>query len=188
LLYLLRWFWWRINAWCEVVAMTSSFAVSVVLLILHKNGIAISTHAGLLITIGFTTACWVVTAFFGPETDRQTLIEFYRKVKPPGPGWRRIRLESGITEEEASATRENIPMGLLGVVTGCSAIWSGLFTVGNFLYGRTTTALWLLGVFVVSGLVLINVVRKLWSDSRSGDDLTKAPAAAAAAAELAGRV
>ena len=53
LLYLLRWFWWRINAWCEVVAMISSFFVSIVLLILSKNGISLSTHVALLITIGF---------------------------------------------------------------------------------------------------------------------------------------
>ena len=167
LLYLVRWFWWRINAWCEVVAMISSFAISIVLLILNKNGIVFSTHAALLLTIAFTTICWVSTVFIGPQTDRQTLIAFYKKVRPFGPGWKKIRVEAGISETEARATGENIPLALLGWVAGCAAIWSALFTVGNFLYGRMDYALGLLAVFMVSGLALIYVMGKLWSDNPS---------------------
>jgi solute:Na+ symporter, SSS family len=173
LLYLVRWFWWRVNAWCEVVAMVSSFAVSLVLLILHKNGVVVSTYAGLLIAIAVTTVCWVVTAFVGPQTDRQTLIEFYKKVKPFGPGWRRIRLEAGVTEAEARATHENIPLALLGWVSGCTLIWSALFTIGNYLYGRMTIALLLLGMSVVSGSVLVWVVNRLWSGKSVADDPLK---------------
>ena len=73
-----------------------------------------------------------------------------------------MRIEAGITEEEAKATHENIPLALLGWVAGCAVVWSGLFTVGNFLYGRYTTALILLGVFVIAGGVLIAVIRRLW--------------------------
>jgi Na+/proline symporter len=164
LLYLVRWFWWRVNAWCEVVAMISSFAVSVALLVLHRMGVAISTHVGLMITVGITTVCWVSTAFFGPETDRKTLIDFYRKVKPFGPGWTQIRKEAGVSVAEARATGQNIPLGLLGWVSGCTAIWSALFTVGNFLYGRTNYALMLLAIFLVSGLILVRVVNRIWTD------------------------
>src|SRR3974390_329389 len=82
LLYLLRWFWWRINAWCEVAAMASSFGISIFWLILKKCGAAdwqLNTHWQLLITIAFTTVCWVATAFIARlATDRKTLIEFYR--------------------------------------------------------------------------------------------------------------
>jgi solute:Na+ symporter, SSS family len=163
LLYLLRWFWWRINAWCEVVAMASSFIISLLLLFLHKNGIHISTHSGLLITIAFTTASWVVTAFVGPETDRRTLIEFYKKIRPFGPGWKSIRKEAGISEEEANLSQENIPLGLLGWVTGCTVIWSALFMVGNFLYGRLNYALILFFLFILSGTILIHLINKLWS-------------------------
>ncbi len=166
LLYLVRWFWWRVNAWCEVVAMVSSFAVSIVLLVLHKNGITMSTHIGLLITIAVTSICWISTAFLGPETDRKTLIEFYRKVKPFGPGWTEIRKEAGVSIEEAKATGQNIPLGLLGWVAGCTVIWSALFTVGNFLYGRMNYALMLLAVFTVSGLVLLRVVSRVWDASK----------------------
>lgn len=168
LLYLVRWFWWRVNAWCEVVAMVSSFGISVVLLVLHKNGVTFSTHVSLLITIGITTVCWVLTAFFGPETDRKTLIEFYKKIRPFGPGWKRIREEEGLSDQKMGTLRDNIPLALLGWVAGCTAIFSALFTVGNFLYGRLNYALPLLGVFLISGLVLLYVVSTLWSDR---DDL-----------------
>jgi SSS family solute:Na+ symporter len=165
LLYLVRWFWWRVNAWSEVAAMVSSFLISIVLLILNRNGVQVSTHVSLLITIAFTTLCWMVTTFVGPETDRRVLVEFYKKVRPFGPGWKKIRQESGITEAEARATHENIPMALLGWVTGCTVIWSALFAVGNYLYGRLNYAYMLTGVFLVSGTVLVYVVNRLWNRS-----------------------
>jgi Na+/proline symporter len=164
LLYLIRWFWWRVNAWCEVVAMVSSFAVSIIFLILGKNGIHFSTHVALLITIAFTTVCWVLTAFLGPETDRQTLINFYKKTRPFGPGWNKIRKEAGVSENEIKGTHENIPLALMGWVAGCSVIWSALFTVGNFLYGRMEYAWTLLGVFAAGSLALIYTINKLWSN------------------------
>jgi hypothetical protein len=164
LLYLVRWFWWRVNAWCEVVAMVSSFLVSLIILILAKNGFHMGTHVALLVTIAATTICWVITAFVGPETDRATLIAFYTKVRPFGPGWERIRREAGIGRDELRTQRDNIPLALIGWVSGCTVIWSALFTVGNFLYGRTPQALGLLGVFAVSSLVLLYVVQRLWSN------------------------
>jgi Na+/proline symporter len=164
LLYLVRWFWWRVNAWCEVVAMLSSFAVSMTILVMAKNGLHMSTHVALLVTIAVTTLCWVVTAYIGPETDRETLVSFYAKVRPFGPGWERIRREAGLGKDALRTTGDNIPLALLGWVSGCTVIWAALFTVGNFLYGRTSTALGLLGVFAASGLALLYVVQKLWSD------------------------
>jgi SSS family solute:Na+ symporter len=166
LLYLVRWFWWRVNAWCEVVAMISSFSISIALLVLHKVGMDVSTHVGLMVTVGVTTVCWFLTAFLGPETDRQTLIEFYKKIRPFGPGWSNIRREAGISVQEAQATGQNIPLGLIGWVAGCTVIWSSLFTVGNFLYGRMNYALMLLGVFLASGLVLLRVINRLWAGNQ----------------------
>lgn len=172
LLYLLRWFWWRITAWCEVVAMIASFGVSVVLLVLKKTHpefcvAHLTTHINLLLTIGVTTICWLLTVYLGPQNDRRTLIEFYKKVRPFGPGWRSIRIEAGISEEEAARTHENIPLALVGWSAGCMVIWSSLFSIGNFLYGRTGTAAALLAVFVISGLVLLKVVNHLWAGSSS---------------------
>jgi Na+/proline symporter len=165
LLYLVRWFWWRVNAWCEIVAMISSFVTSVVLLILARNGSGLSTHAALVTTVVVTTICWLVAAYTAPETDRAVLISFYTKVRPFGPGWERIRREAGIPLEEETS-RENIPMALLGWVTGCTAIWSALFAVGNYLYGRYGYAVMLTAVFGVSAFVLQRIVTTLWTGSR----------------------
>src|SRR5579863_10040780 len=66
LLYLLRWFWWRITAWCEIVAMVVSFAVGLVFLVLHKNGMEVHTARELIVGIAITTFCWVLTAYVGP--------------------------------------------------------------------------------------------------------------------------
>jgi Na+/proline symporter len=164
LLYLVRWFWWRVNAWSEVVAMLSSFAISMVFLVLARSGHPVSTHIALVLTVIGTTICWVVTAYVGPETDRQVLIEFYRKVRPAGRGWEPIRVAAGIAPGDIIAG-DNIPMALLGWVAGCTTIWSALFTVGSFLYGRTGDALFLLAVFAISGVVLLRVVQRLWDVS-----------------------
>ena len=161
LLYLVRWFWWRVNAWCEVVAMMSSLLVSIVLLVLARSGTHLSSHAGLLVTVGVTTICWVATAYLGPETDRDVLVAFYKRVRPVGPGWRRIRQAAGVDERVVPAG-ESMPLALLGWVAGCSAIWSSLFTIGNMLYGRWNRAAILLAVFVVTASTLAWVLRQLW--------------------------
>jgi Na+/proline symporter len=165
LLYLLRWYWWRITAWCEIVAMVSSFGISVVFLIMHKNGVIIPSDQQLVITVAFTTVCWVIMAFAGPQTDEATLVDFYRRVSPIGPGWRYIRSIAGVSKAEATeyARRDNIPLAFLGWSAGCAMIWSALFSVGNYLYGRMGLAAALLAVFLVTGTIVIRVVNRLWS-------------------------
>ncbi|MCC7309325.1 MAG: Na+:solute symporter, partial [Acidobacteria bacterium] len=170
LLYLLRWYWWRINAWCEVVAMIGSFVVSVGFIVLERQGVlTLESAPKLILTVIITTVCWLLAAYFGPQTDRQTLIDFYRKVHPAGPGWEKIRVEAGISKEEVRIHGDNIPLALLGWVSGCTVIWSSLFTIGNFLYGRMAYGFALLTVFVISGLVLLKVVSKLWSNNAGGE-------------------
>jgi Na+/proline symporter len=162
LLYLVRWFWWRVNAWCEIVAMASSFAVSVGLLVLKTQGVAFSTHAALIATVAITTVCWVATAYLGPQTDREVLIRFWRTVRPAGPGWARIRQAAGVREGDELPAGDNMPLALLGWVAGCTAIWSALFAEGSYLYGRMPQAIFLTAVFAVSSAVLIAVVRRTW--------------------------
>lgn len=161
LLYLVRWFWWRVNAWCEVTAMISSFGISVVFLLSSKNGWwHLNTHQQLLITVAFTSVCWIVTAFVAPPTDRQTLIDFYRKTRPSGPGWEPIRREAG---EVNLPPADDIPRALVGWTAGCALIWSALFSLGNFLYGRYSAAVILLVVAIVAGTILTRIVNRIWS-------------------------
>ncbi len=174
LLYLVRWFWWRVNAWCEVNAMVSSFVFSILILILRKLGIFIPTHYALILTVLVTTISWMLTAFLGPQTDREKLIAFYKKVRPFGPGWKKIRQEAGVSEAEAKATCESFPVALVGWVSGSLTIWSALFAVGNFIYGRMTYAFILTAVFLASGTALIMVMNRLWPSGKATSKINTA--------------
>src|SRR5579871_734722 len=161
LLYLVRWFWWRVTAWCDIVAMISSFAVSVLFLVLHKFDMAPGTHQQLILTVIFTTICWLITAYVGPRTDDATLDDFYRKIRPAGAGWTHVRARVGALAE-SDDTAQDIPRSLLGWAAACAMIWSALFTVGNVLYDRWNYAGMLFVVFVISSFIVLSVVRKLW--------------------------
>ncbi len=170
LLYIARWFWWRVSAWCEIVAMAVSLVTALAVpRLLPDAGFAMVT----IVQVGLTTVAWIVTAFVGPVTERATLVAFVRKVKPAGPGWSAIRSEAGISDAEVA--RENrIGAAFVGWVAGCLVIWSSLFAIGNFLYAagdpsRLTAAWSLTGVFIASGLVLLRVTKQLWAESAAAE-------------------
>ncbi len=176
LLYLARWFWWRVNAWCEVVAMVSSLAVSLVLLILARQGMGLSSHLALVVTVIVTTACWVATAYLGPQTDPEVLRAFYLKVRPSGPGWGPVRASLGVRADEAIG--DPLPLALVGWVLGCMLVWSSLFAIGQALYGEWALAAWLTATAVVSGTALALLSRRLWPDA---DPAPRTPAPGAPA-------
>ena len=76
---------------------------------------------------------------------------------------------------EPAGARNNIPLALLGWFAGCTTIWSSLFTIGNFLYGRLNYALLLLVVFIASGMGLIFIVHSLWSEKEHPDNASTEP-------------
>ena len=170
LLYVARWFWWRVSAWCEVVAMVMSLVTAVgVPLALPQADFATTT----LWQVGLTTVAWLVTAYVGPQTDRATLISFCQKVKPAGPGWTDIRAEAGISDVEI-AQENRVGSAFVGWIAGCALIWGSLFAIGNFLYAsgdpqRLTMAWILTAVTVVSGYVLLKVTQQMWADSTAAE-------------------
>jgi len=162
LIYLLRWFWWRINAWSEVAAMASSFVVALTFFSAKKLGHPVADTTSLIITIAATTLVWVTVTFLTPATDHATLMSFYRKVRPAGPGWRRIRKEAGVT-----AAPDSLPQALLGWVLGCTLIYSALFGTGSFLYARTAQGIFWLVCFVIAAAGLVRLVPRLWPSGAS---------------------
>jgi solute:Na+ symporter, SSS family len=164
LLYLVRWFWWRVTAWCEITAMVVSFGVSIALVFGRRAGFVLGTHQELLLTVAVTTVAWLAVAYLGPGDKLETLVSFYRLVRPFGPGWEHVRQAAGIPIAEAAEDLRaaHVPMAIMGWVAGSVLVWSGLFAVGNFLYGRTGYALVLLGVVVVSGGLVIRAVNRIW--------------------------
>ena len=158
LLYLLRWFWWRVSAWSEIAAMVSSFLVALGFFIARKNGLELASHVSLLATVGVTTVVWVATTLLAPATDVGTLESFYRLVRPAGPGWRPIAARTGVP-----ASEDSLSQALLGWVLGCAFVYAGLFGTGSLLYGNIPQfAVWLV-VFVGSGLGLARVLRGFWT-------------------------
>ena len=187
LLYIARWFWWRVSAWCEVVAMVMSLVTSVALsswgvTYINKAIVMVAGSEWIipaaltddfakvtLIQVGITTAAWLITAYVGPQTDRATLISFCQKVKPAGPGWTDIRAEAGISDVDI-AQENRVGSAFVGWIAGCALIWGSLFAIGNFLYAsgdpqRLTMAWILTAVTVVSGYVLLKVTQQMWADS-----------------------
>jgi SSS family solute:Na+ symporter len=158
LIYLLRWFWWRINAWSEVAAMASSFLVAVAFFVARKSGHPVAAHLALITTVAVTTVVWIVVTYATRPVDRPTLIAFYRLVRPAGPGWRLIRAEAGV-----GPSPDSIPQALLGWVLGCVFVYAALFGTGSVLYGKTAQAGVWIALFVISGLWLARLVPRLWS-------------------------
>ena len=152
--------------------MVSSFAISTAFFVMKKQGHALPFAHTVLYSVAFTTICWLLATFLTPATNRERLIEFYKKVHPSGPGWSKVREEAGVSVAEGALHSDHIGKATLGWVSGCATIWSSLFAIGNFLYGRTLTAMILTAVFVVSGLTLLWVTSTLWDrdDARLGAD------------------
>ena len=158
LIYLLRWFWWRVNAWSEISAMVSSFLASAAFLVAAKAGAKIPGHVALLITVGVTTVVWITTTLLTRPSDENTLVAFYRLVRPAGRGWAPIVAKAGV-----GPSPDSLPQALLGWVLGCAFVYSALFGAGSFIYGRMGQfVLWLV-VFIVTGLGVRHVLRGFWA-------------------------
>ena len=157
LLYLLRWYWWRINAWSEIAAMAVSFVVAVGFFVAGKMGHAVGANIVLLVTVGVTTVAWVgATLLTRPESE-ETLVAFYRLVRPAGPGWRDISRKAGV-----GPSPDSLPQQLLGWILGCTFVYATLFGAGSALYGLTSQAtVWAI-VWAVSGIALLRLLRALW--------------------------
>jgi Na+/proline symporter len=160
LIYLLRWFWWRINAWSEIAAMVSSFLIAVGFFVAGKMNVKIEPHVSLVVTVAATTIVWITVTLLTSPADRSKLIEFYRLVQPAGPGWRQVRAEAG-----ASGSPDGLADSLLGWTLGCAFVYAALFGTGSFLYGKTAQGLLWSLIFVVSVFGLLRVLPRIWSSS-----------------------
>ena len=138
LLFLLRWFWWRINALAELAAMISSFLIAVYFQLIHASlfGAPLPAWQQLVLGVAITTAIWLAAAFFGSPTDTATLRAFYRATRPGGPGWAKVEREAAAAGDPLPRGLGDLPAGLLCAFLGCVSVWSALFATGLLLYGR----------------------------------------------------
>lgn len=151
-LYLLRWFWWRINAWSEVAAMVASLAMA-----WWQRDSDLPAHTLLLRSVGVTTLAWVVVTLVTPAVDRSSLLAFYRRVRPGGPGWRALAAEC-----PDSAPPDPMVPALLSWLAACLMVYAALFGTGAWLYGRTAPALVCTALFAVSAVWLGRRLARDW--------------------------
>jgi Na+/proline symporter len=132
MIYLLRWFWWRINAWTEIAGMVVSFAVALYFQFVHARlGFApLGASAQLVIGVAITTAGWLLVTFLTAPTDRATLQAFYDRIHPAGAGWR------GAVTTRPSDASESVTAAFLCWFLGVAVIYTALFGTGYFVYGH----------------------------------------------------
>jgi len=154
LIYILRWFWWRINAYTEIVAMISSLIISIYFSFIH-DGLGICPLEGwqkLVIGALLTTVIWVVATFVTPPDDDQTLQNFVNKVNPGGPGWARFT--------SPSSEPWPVPKGILSMVLGCLTVYGSLLGTGQYIYGHTNSFIILFTVALLSSIALLKLQKK----------------------------
>jgi Na+/proline symporter/dTDP-glucose pyrophosphorylase len=160
LIYLLRWFWWRINAWSEISAMLSSFLIALAFFIAKKLGADIPDPVALMVTVAVTTVVWITVTLMTPPADHAVLLRFYELTRPAGPGWSAFRAESALPPSP-----DSLPQMMLGWTAGVMFVYAGLFGTGSLIYGRISQAILWAVLFVISGVVLLRVVTRMWSSA-----------------------
>jgi solute:Na+ symporter, SSS family len=158
---LLRWFWWRINAWSEVSAMLSAAAVSLFLqLVLKWDSDKPREFAYLmLVTVAITTVVWVTVTLVTPAEPMETLSKFYRRVRPEGPGWNRVAAVTGLAGAHAEG---RLATQFLNWFLGCALIYGSLFGIGKLIFKEWLTGLLYLTVAIAAGFLIT------WNLSRMG--------------------
>ncbi len=163
LIYILRWFWWRINAMTEIVAMVSSLIIAGYFTFVHDTtGLPVledwqKTVLGALLT----TIIWVVAAFVTPATSDEKLIEFYQKIRPGGPGWKAVIEKAAAKGESITYHKGQLPLELLSFVIGCFTVYAALFATGYWIYGQTSAALIASAGALIGGALLFRSWGKL---------------------------
>ena len=150
LLYILRWFWWRINAMCEIVAMLASIFVGIAFIVL-KDIIALEGWHMLIIGTLITTAAWVITAFVTAPTDDEVLISFYKKIRPNGIGWKGFLSKIRSQGIEMNVSKSSLGLEIILSTFGIIGVYCALFSTGNFIYGKYIPGL-ILGIIAVTCL------------------------------------
>jgi Na+/proline symporter len=146
LIYILRWFWWRINAYTEIVAMISSLAIATYF---NFGNSSLEEWEKIVFGAMLTTIVWVVATFVTPPDDEKTLQNFVKKINPGGPGWSKYSMTTGEPWV--------LPKGILLMVLGCIAVYSILIGVGQLIYGNPIGYI-LIILSIISGFGL----KQLW--------------------------
>lgn len=174
LIFILRWFWWRINAWSEISAMFSSGVISILFNFSPLGLVLFGTNQedGLLpnwstypLVVLLTTVVWVAVTFLTKPEKDTILFDFYKQTQPGGPGWQRIINRAKLQGHTliTNTQKWSVPAGILATLVGCITIYGALFSTGYWIYGYFTQATILTALTLISILILV----KLWKRVKS---------------------
>lgn len=167
LIFILRWFWWRINAWTEISAMFASGILSILLKATSLGAFFFAPETGLLPEWGeipfvmiVTTMIWLIATFTTQPESNDVLRSFYKKIQPGGPGWAKVVTEAKKDQVEIDEGEKwSVPSGIMAMLLGVVLIYTIMFATGHWIYGHTTSAMILTGVAAIAGFLLI----KAWN-------------------------
>jgi len=160
LIFILRWFWWRINAWSEISAIFVSgivsvlFNMEVVSSVLFGDSALMPEYMKFPMVVLITTVVWLVVTFLTPAEDKEVLLSFYKKTVPGGPGWKAI-----VGNEQIKNEGWSVPSGILAMLLALAMIYCLLFATGYFIYGN----LQLGGILMLIALISAYLLSKVWS-------------------------
>ena len=169
---LLRWFWWRINAWSEVSAMVVAAAVSLFLQIYwgwDSDSSREPKQFGylMLVTVGLTTLAWLAVTLLTPPEPREKLVAFYKKVRPAGPGWKPIAAAAGRLEGGPS---ESLTVQFVNWIVGCVLIYASMFGLGKLIFKEWIVgAVYLAVAAIAAGIISHNLSRANWSENSTSE-------------------
>ena len=164
LIFILRWFWWRINAWSEITAMFASGIISLLLKLTPIGNYLFNSQTGVFedymeypMVVLTTTTIWLIATFSTQPESKEVLRSFYKKIQPGGPGWSKIVKEAKIDNEELvlnSNKKWSVPSGIKAMILGCFLIYSCMFATGYWIYGDLDYAIPITLVAIISGYFL----------------------------------
>ncbi len=170
LIFILRWFWWRINAWSEISAMFASGIISVLFKLTPLGGFFFDSKTGVFpdwmeypSVVLITSLIWIITTFATQPESQEVLQRFYKKIQPGGFGWKKVVIAAKAENIEIVTNQDkwSVPAGLKAMVLGCVLIYSSLFATGYWIYGETNLAIALTLSALISGFVLYRVWNKI---------------------------
>ncbi len=164
LIFILRWFWWRINAYSEITGMVVSFIVALVLNVERISPaflFELPSEYKLLLSVGITTVAWVAVTFMTKPTDHKTLASFFNLVKPYGNGWNKFKQIAKTENIDIKEGTGRLSIDILAMFLGIIIVYSALFSTGMFIYGNMTNGVILLSVTLVSSILLKKTWKKL---------------------------
>jgi SSS family transporter len=164
LIFILRWFWWRINAWSEISAMVISFAVAIYFEFIMPD---VPSHIKLLSGVAITTIGWILVTYLTSPVDKNTLLNFYKMIKPHAAGWKPVlqpALEAGRIQS-SEITTGKLPLELACMFAGCFLVYGSLFGIGFLVYGQIGKAMIGFVLAAIAGWILY----KSWSQVKGND-------------------